>query len=113
MFWFLPFSSVKQAFALLDSIDDLTSDALHQFIFCIFDILLLALHILHILHILRRICVCCVFQMTNTKSVSSGDWDVKSQEIVAQHSLPQAQQNLKNCWKAWIKENCPNKSRRA
>ncbi len=51
--------------------------------------------------------------MSNTKSVSSDDWDVKRQEIAAEHNLPQAQQDLKNGWKAWIKENCPNKSGRA
>ncbi len=51
--------------------------------------------------------------MTNTKSVSSDDWDVKSQEIAAEHKLPQAQQDPKNGWKAWIKENGPNKSGRA
>ncbi len=38
------------------------------------------------------------------KSVSSDDWDVKRQEIAAEHKLPQAQQDLKNCWKARIKE---------
>jgi len=51
--------------------------------------------------------------MTNTKSVSSDDWDVKHQEIAAEHNLPQAQQDLKNGWKAWIEGNCPNKSGRA
>jgi hypothetical protein len=51
--------------------------------------------------------------MTNTKSVSSDDWDVKQQEIVAEHNLLQAQQGLKNGWKAWIKENSLNKSGRA
>jgi hypothetical protein len=51
--------------------------------------------------------------MTNTKSVSSDDWDVKRQEIAAEHNLPQAQQDLKNGWKAWIEENCLNKSWKA
>jgi hypothetical protein len=46
--------------------------------------------------------------MTNTKSVSSDDWDVKRQEIAAEHNLTQAQQDFKNGWKAWIKENSPN-----
>jgi hypothetical protein len=50
--------------------------------------------------------------MTNTMSVSSDDWDVKRQEIAAEHNLPQAQQDLKNGWKAGTKENSPNKSRR-
>ena len=109
MFWFLPFTSVKQAFALLDSIDDLTSGALHQFIFCISDIY----YLFCIFCIFCILCVCCVFHMTNTKSVSSDDWDVKHQEIAAEHNLPQAQQDLKNGWKAWIKENGPNKSGRA
>ncbi len=63
-------------------------------------------HILHILHI-------CIFFMTNTNDVSSDDWDSKRQDIAAEHNLPQAQQDLRNGWKAWIKENCPNKSGRA
>ncbi len=50
--------------------------------------------------------------MTNAKSVSSDDWAVKRQEIAAEHKLPQAQQDLKNGWAAWIKENGPNKSGR-
>ncbi len=51
--------------------------------------------------------------MTNTKSVSSDDWDVKREEIAAEHNRPQAQQDLMNGWKACIKENGPNKSGRA
>ncbi len=108
MFWFLPFSSVKQAFALLDSIDDLTSGTLHQFIFCIFDIF----YLFCIFCIFCVFSICCVFYMTNTKSVSSDDCDVKREEIAGEHNLPQAQQDLKNGWKAWIKENGPNKSGR-
>jgi hypothetical protein len=34
-------------------------------------------------------------------------------QIAAEHNLPQAQHDLKNGWKAWIKENCPNKGGRA
>jgi hypothetical protein len=109
MIWFLSVFSVKQAFSLLDSIDDLTSGALHQFLFCIFDVF----YLFCIFCILCILCVCCVFHRTNTKSVSSDDWDVKRQEIAAEHKLSQAQQDLKNGWKAWIKENCPNKSGRA
>ena len=48
--------------------------------------------------------------MTNTKSVSSDDWDVKRQEMAAEHKLPHAQQDLKNGWKAWIKETVPTRA---
>ncbi len=37
----------------------------------------------------------------------------RAKEIAAENNLPHAQQDLKNGWKAWIKENCPNKSGRA
>jgi hypothetical protein len=109
MFWFLPFSSVKQAFAVLDSIDELTSGTLNHFIVCIFDIF----YLFCIFCIFCVFCICCIFYMTNTKSVSSDDWDVKHEEIAAEHNLPQAQQDLKNSRKAWIKENSPNKCGRA
>jgi hypothetical protein len=80
MFCFLPFSSVKQAFALLDRIDDLITGALHQFIFCIFDKFYIFC-ISCIFRIFCILCVCCVFHMSNTKSVSSDDWDIERQEI--------------------------------
>jgi hypothetical protein len=45
------------------------------------------------------------------KGVSEADWETKHAEIAAEITLERAQQDLSDCWKAWLKDNSPVKGR--
>ena len=50
------------------------------------------------------------YEMMAKREIPDDHWALKRQEIADEHLLERAPQDLRDGWKAWLKENGPGKS---